>query len=513
MPPPEKTVNLANKITVAASAGVLLATAGAIASVYLISHGNRVNELRTLMSSTIQQAETVASNMDELHSKGAFNTGELARNLATLQLSDYQSSVFYRTIPVVAGWNSVKGVAQSKGFTFLTPSRPDLQARNPKNHMTDFAEAFSAFAAGQEEYFADDAATNTLILARPVKLTAGCLGCHGDPATSPSHGGRDALGFPMENLHAGDVKGALVLKAPMTRDPVVMASMGRITMVGLVVLVIVVGCFQVINRRLIVRPLHTISQELLEGASRVRSASGQLEEASQAIAAGAVEQAATVEETSASTVEINSMTQSNADNAKSAAALMEEASGGVTQANRKLKEMVTSMREITQSSDRIGKIIKVIDELAFQTNVLALNAAVEAARAGEAGLGFAVVADEVRNLAQKSAQAAKDTASLIEDSMTRSREGGGRLQEVGSAIAQITESSDAVKALIQQVSGGTEEQAKGIEQISAAVQQMEQVVQIAAQKAQENELSTADLRRQSETLEGIVTRLTAIIEG
>jgi methyl-accepting chemotaxis protein/methyl-accepting chemotaxis protein-1 (serine sensor receptor) len=299
----------------------------------------------------------------------------------------------------------------------------------------------------------------------------------------------------------------------MTRDPVVMASMGRITMVGLVVLVIVVGCFQVINRRLIVRPLHTISQELLEGASRVRSASGQLEEASQAIAAGAVQQAATVEETSASTVEINSMTQSNADNAKSAAALMEEASGGVTQANRKLEEMVTSMREITQSSDRIGKIIKVIDELAFQTNVLALNAAVEAARAGEAGLGFAVVADEVRNLAQKSAQAAKDTASLIEDSMSRSQQGSGRLQEVGSAIAQITESSDAVKALIQQVSGGTEEQAKGIEQISAAVQQMEQVVQIAAQKAQENELSTADLRRQSETLEGIVTRLTAIIEG
>ncbi|HUE24275.1 MAG TPA: methyl-accepting chemotaxis protein [Bryobacteraceae bacterium] len=506
-------MNLANKITICASGGVLLATAGAIASVYLISHGNRVNELRSLMSSTIKQAETVTADMDELHGQGAFNTAALAHSLATVQGGDYRSSVLYKTIPVVAGWDSVKGVAQARGFIFLTPSRPDLPARNPKNHTDEFAEAFHAFAAGQEEYFAEDSASNTLILARPVKLVAGCLGCHGDSATSATHDGRDPLGTPMENMHAGDIKGAFVLKAPMTKDAVVLASMERISIVGLSVLVVVVGCFQVLNRRLIVRPLLSISQELLDGASRVRATSGQLEEASQSIAAGAVEQAATVEETSASTVEINAMTQANSDNAKSAAALMEQASGGVNQANRKLEEMVTSMGEITQSSDRIGKIIKVIDELAFQTNVLALNAAVEAARAGEAGLGFAVVADEVRNLAQKSAQAAKDTAALIEDSRSRSQQGSGRLQEVGNAIAHVTELADSVKALMQQVSGGTEEQARGIEQISAAVQQMEQVVQVAAQKAQENEMSTADLRQQSETLEGIVTRLTAIIEG
>jgi hypothetical protein len=505
-------VNLANKITLCASGGVVLATAGAIACVYLISHGNRVDELRSLMSSTIQQAETVTANMDELHGKGAFNTGALARSLAE-KAGDYRSTVYYRTIPVVAGWESVRGVAQTKGFTFLTPSRPDLPARDPKNHTEDYAEAFHAFAAGKEEYFAEDSATNTLILARPVKLSVGCLICHGDPATSASHDGRDPLGSPMENLRAGDIKGAFVLKAPMTRDPVVLASMERITIVGLSVLFVVVGCFQALNRRLIVKPLHAISRELLEGASLIRSASEQLEEASQSIAAGAVEQAATVEETSASTVQIASMTQSTADNAKSAAALMEDAAGGVNQANRKLEEMVVSMGEITQSSDRIGKIIKVIDELAFQTNVLALNAAVEAARAGEAGLGFAVVADEVRSLAQKSAQAAKDTTALIEDSIARSQQGSGRLHEVGAAIARITQSSDAVKACIQQVSGGTQEQALGIEQISAAVQQMEQVVQISAQKAQENETSTADLRQQSETLEGIVNRLTVIVDG
>jgi len=505
-------LHLARKITICASAGVVLATAGAITSVYLISHRNRVNELRSLMSSTIQQAETVTANMNELHANGAFNTEGLARSLAASG-TNYRDSAFYKSVPVVAGWQSVSHVAQVNGFNFLTPSRPDVVPRNPKNHGDEFAEAFRAFAAGQNEYFFQDPSTSTLTLARPVRLVNGCLACHGDPSTSPTHDGRDALGTPMENMHAGDIKGAFVLQAPMTRDPVVMASMETITGVGLSVLLVVIAGFQLLNRRLIVRPLHAISQELQGGASRLRSASGQLEEAGQSIAAGAVEQAATVEETSASTVEINSMTQANADNAKSAAELMEEAAVGIDQANRKLTEMTDSMDQITQSSDRIGKIIKVIDELAFQTNVLALNAAVEAARAGEAGLGFAVVADEVRNLAQKSAQAAKDTAALIEESISRARQGSGHVQAVRDAIAHITELSSSVKALMQQVSAGTDEQARGIEQISSAVQQMEQVVQVSAQKAQENETSTADLRQQSEQLDGIVTRLTAMIEG
>ena len=506
-------MNLANKITICASAGVMLATAGAIANVYLISHGNRVNELRTLMSSTLQQAETVLANMDDLHNKGAINTAPLMRELATLRGADYRSAVVYKTIPVVASWDSVKAVAQANGFTFLTPSRPGVPARNPKNRSAEFTEAFSAFAAGQDEYFAEDSATGGLTLARPVKLNAGCLACHGDPATSATHDGRDPVGQPMENMHVGEVKGAFVLKAQMAKDPVVLASMERITLIGLGVLLLVVGGFQLLNRRLIVKPLRAIANEMLEGASRVRSASAQLEEAGRSIAAGAVEQAATVEQTSASAVEINAMTQANADNAKAATALMEEAAGSVNQANLRLGDMVDSMSEITQSSERIGKIIKVIDELAFQTNVLALNAAVEAARAGEAGLGFAVVADEVRSLAQKSAQAAKDTAALIEDSMSRSQQGGGRLREVGNAITRVTELSSAVKTCIEQLNGGTEEQARGIEQISAAVRQMEHVVLTAAQKAQENEQSAGDLRQQSESLEGIATRLTGIVDG
>ncbi len=173
--------------------------------------------------------------------------------------------------------------------------------------------------------------------------------------------------------------------------------------------------------------------DLDEGATQVVSAAGQVSSSSQTLAQGASEQAASLEETSASTEQITSMTRKNSENARSAATLMTEASSQVGTANQHLEQMVGSMQEINTSSDKIARIIKVIDEIAFQTNILALNAAVEAARAGEAGMGFAVVADEVRNLAQRCAQAAKDTAGLIEESITKSNDGKGKLDLVAQA--------------------------------------------------------------------------------
>jgi methyl-accepting chemotaxis protein/methyl-accepting chemotaxis protein-1 (serine sensor receptor) len=184
----------------------------------------------------------------------------------------------------------------------------------------------------------------------------------------------------------------------------------------------------------------------------------------------------------------------------------------VSDTNRKLEQMVASMNDINTSSQKISKIIRVIDEIAFQTNILALNAAVEAARAGEAGMGFAVVADEVRNLAQRSAQAAKDTTQLIEESISSSQKGQTRLQEVAEAVHGITESATKVRVLVDEAKLGSQEQARGVEQISKAMSQMEHVTQKSAASAEESGAAGEELSSQAETMQEVVHELQAMVE-
>ncbi|HTR38578.1 MAG TPA: methyl-accepting chemotaxis protein [Bryobacteraceae bacterium] len=265
-----------------------------------------------------------------------------------------------------------------------------------------------------------------------------------------------------------------------------------------------------------VRRLNSLVQatvvEIGEGTEQVASAAAQVSAVSQVLAQGTSEQAASLQQTSASTEEITSITRKNADNARVASDLMAAVDSGVAKANVTLTEMVASMGEINASSDKISKIIKVIDEIAFQTNILALNAAVEAARAGEAGMGFAVVADEVRNLAQRSAQAAKDTADLIEESIQRSQDGSKKLDRVSEAIGAITESTAKAKNLIEEVSLGGSEQSRGIQQIATAVAQMEQVTQKAAASSEESAAAGEELTAQAESLRNLVSQLRALVD-
>ncbi|HEY1263024.1 MAG TPA: methyl-accepting chemotaxis protein [Terriglobales bacterium] len=259
--------------------------------------------------------------------------------------------------------------------------------------------------------------------------------------------------------------------------------------------------------------LKGLAARMAKSAEDVSCAASQVSGAGQSLAQGASEQAASLEETSASTEEIASITRKNADHALQVAELMQQSERGASEVNQTLDRMMEKMKEIDASSTKIARIIKVIDEIAFQTNILALNAAVEAARAGEAGLGFAVVADEVRNLAQRCAQAARDTAGLIEESIETSRDGNARLDQVAGAVRAMTENSIRVKSLVDDVSQGSQEQARGMDQISRAILQMEKVTQRTAASAQESASAGSNLSGHARGMRTLVHEMREMIGG
>lgn len=291
-------------------------------------------------------------------------------------------------------------------------------------------------------------------------------------------------------------------------------SKARITMIAtcLAALLALLGTAIWISRS-IGRGLGQGIQALTATAGKVAAASAEIAGSSQSLARGSSSQAASLEETSASAEEINSMARKNSDNSRSAADLVTQSQHRFEEANLSLDQMVVAMADINKQSDKISKIIKVIDEIAFQTNILALNAAVEAARAGEAGMGFAVVAEEVRNLAQRSAQAAKDTSGLIEESITKSNDGKVKVDRVAETVRAITEEAARIKILVSDVSVSSEEQARGIEQIGKAIAQMEQITQNTAASAEESAAAAEELSTQSQTLEDVVRQLMAMAEG
>ena len=204
----------------------------------------------------------------------------------------------------------------------------------------------------------------------------------------------------------------------------------------------------------------------------------------------------------------------NAEQVSAAAAqLMADADARVQDSRRALEDMVSSMGAIEQSSQQVARILRTIDEIAFQTNILALNAAVEAARAGEAGMGFAVVAEEVRNLAQRSAQAAKDTATLIEESMSRAHTGSTTVEQVSASIDGLTQGVMRVKGLIDEVSSASRQQAQGIDQVSQTVSQMERITQTTAATAEESAAASEELNAQATTAMSAVHRLERMVHG
>ncbi|MBF0530556.1 MAG: MCP four helix bundle domain-containing protein [Deltaproteobacteria bacterium] len=290
-----------------------------------------------------------------------------------------------------------------------------------------------------------------------------------------------------------------------------LGTANTIMIIGLAIATLFGIFIAIIITRSITKPLTLAIEGLTEGADQVTSAADQVSAASQELAEGSSEQAAAVEETSASLEEMTSMTRQNADNASQANTLMGESKAVVTRAGSSMKEMTKAMSEISSSGQEIGKIIKTIDEIAFQTNLLALNAAVEAARAGEAGAGFAVVADEVRNLAQRAAEAAKNTASLIEGTITQINRGTELVRTADQAFTEVSIATGKVEELVGEISAASNEQAQGIDQINQAMTQMDQVTQKNAANAEETASAAEELNAQSSSMRDIVNEMALMV--
>jgi len=273
---------------------------------------------------------------------------------------------------------------------------------------------------------------------------------------------------------------------------------------------ILIGIFTLTN---VNRTLKGVVEQLDSGSEQVSAASEQVAASGQQIAEGASEQASSIEETSSSIEEMASMTRQNSDNAKQASSIAEEANSSAKDGSKVMNQMSEAMNGIKKSSNETAKIIKVIDEIAFQTNLLALNAAVEAARAGEAGKGFAVVAEEVRNLAQRSAEAAKNTNELIEGAQKNAENGVRVSAELKDILEKVANGSDKLNDIIREVSSASDEQRQGIDQLNTAVSQMDEVVQQNASNAEESSSASEELAAQSQSMRHAVVLLTETVFG
>ena len=288
---------------------------------------------------------------------------------------------------------------------------------------------------------------------------------------------------------------------------------GWFTTVFCIAAVILSVFFGLLISRSINKKLNRVIQDLTESEQRVSSACGQVSGASESVAQNASQQAAAIEETSSSMEEMASMTKMNAQHAGEADTLMKSTRQVLEEVKKLMQEVTASMGKISQASEQTSKIVKTIDEIAFQTNLLALNAAVEAARAGESGKGFAVVANEVRNLAGRAANAARETADLIEGIGGQIGEGAAQVGKTGEAFSEVADSVAQASDLVGDIAAASKEQAEGIGEVNKAIGEMDSVAQQNAANAEETTSAAEEMNAQAEKLREMIEELMEIVGG
>ncbi len=324
-----------------------------------------------------------------------------------------------------------------------------------------------------------------------------------------------SLAVYKRDIKGQDGKTAAVLKIGYSKNTLSKVLRDGIIKIALSILIAML--LTVLGLTFVIRNITGILKRVIEGmregTDTVASVSSQVSSSSQTLAEGASQQAAGIEEASSSVEEMSSMTRQNADNAGQANSMMADTRKVMNMANQSMTELTKAMQDISTASEETAKIIKTIDEIAFQTNLLALNAAVEAARAGEAGAGFAVVADEVRNLAIRAAEAAKNTANLIEGTVKKIKHGSGIVSKTNDAFSTVAQGAKKVGELVEEISAASNEQAQGVEQINRAIVEMDKIIQTNAAGAEESASAAQEMNTQAEQMKVYVADLVRIVGG
>jgi len=403
-------------------------------------------------------------------------------------------------------WNAVQG--QIAGMS------EEAQARGFKNSWTAVLdpETMKSLAHSDRELIAKEVKSDELLdnwykRLNSLDLTTGQIGgLESFVVTSPLH-----TGNPDSKIGSTDI--CLTMAVPKG-DVIGQARTALWVSLGFAGIGILLGLFiAFVLDRSIAKPIKNFIEILNTSADKTLLSSNQVSSSSQSLAEGASEQASSLEETSSSLEEMSSITNQNAEDTRQAKKLADDANQSAEKGATAMTGMADAIGDIKKSSDETAKIIRVIDEIAFQTNLLALNAAVEAARAGEAGKGFAVVAEEVRNLAQRSAEAAKNTSNLLEQSQKSANNGVSVSESLMQTFKEITGNIGKATSLMSQIADASNEQAKGIDQISSAVAQMNEVTQQNASSAEESASASQEMASQAERLKGITRDLTSIVYG